>query len=177
MPRRAPVLARRGRRLAPAAVALVGIDGAGGAAWGAGLRTDLAIGGALFLTTAARYTGASIDAAPAGALHEGLVGARHAAELQAGAGLRGRLLGVRIAGAATLGPSWLFTDAAIGATAVHATAFRMIGQASAGPRARLGGLSVGLDFGVRVVPWSSERTWREPVATAFVEVMSGATVD
>jgi hypothetical protein len=175
--RRARAPARSVARVAPAAVALVGIDGSGAAAWGAGLRTDLAIGATLFLTTAARYTGARIDAAPAGALHDGLVGARHAAELQAGAGLRGRVFGVRFAGAATFGPSWLFTDAAIGATAVQAPATRLIGQASAGPRARLGSLAVGIDLGVRVIPWSSEQTWREPVATAFLEVMGGAAID
>jgi len=164
-------------RLAPAALALVGVDSSGEAAWGAGVRAELAMGPHAFLTAATRYTGASIDVAPEGLVTDPLVGTRHGAEIQAGGGLSVRVGRMLVATSATIGPSWLFTDATVGGSDDRSAALRLIGQASAGPRGRLGAIALGVDLGVRLVAWSTERTWREPVATAFLEVSGGASND
>jgi hypothetical protein len=173
-PRARPVTRPAGSPLVPAASLAAGVDAGGNAAWGAGFGARWWATDRLFVTATARYAGARVDAPGAGIVSESLIGTRHGAELLVGAAAR--VIGGRtslVVGAA-VGPSWVLGDLRLGNTEVPTSALRLVAQASAGPRTRLGGLEPGIDLGVRLVPASSETTWREPLATAYVEVSGAA---
>lgn len=156
--------------LVPAASLAAGVDLGGNAAWGAGLGARWLATDRLLVTATARYAGARVDAPGVGLVRESLIGTRHGADLLLGAAVR--VLGGRtglVVGAAA-GPSWVLGDLRVGGTEVPTSAMRLVAQGSAGPRARLGGFELGLDLGVRLVPVSSETTWREPLATAYLEL-------
>ena len=166
--------AATGGPLAPTASLAAGVDSGGNAAWGAGLGARWTVTPRVLLTATARYAGAAVDVPAAGPVQEPLVGTRHGAELLLGGGIRLLPGPTSLVAAIVAGPSWVGGNLRVGTADVPVSAVRMVGQVSAGPRTRLGNLELGLNLGLRVVPLSSESTWREPLATAFVEAIGVA---